>query len=79
MASSDRNTSARSARLSRGGRPAAAMEGTDAESGDAGAGSGQSQALYALKALRDRGLIDAAAFEERKAEIEAGKVNPEDF
>lgn len=62
-----------------GTRPGAAMMGTDAESGDAGTGSGQAQALHALTAMFDRGLIDRATFDARKSEIEAGRVNPEDF
>lgn len=62
-----------------GGRPGAAMMGTDAESGNAGTASGQAQALHALTAMFDRGLIDRATFDARKAEIDAGRINPEDF
>lgn len=62
-----------------GSRPGAAMMGTDAESGNAGTASGKAQALHALTAMFDRGLIDRTTFEARKAEIEAGRINPEDF
>jgi hypothetical protein len=50
---------------------------TDTESGTDGTG-GQAQALQALQAMYDRGLIPEADYRARKAEIEAGKVNPED-
>lgn len=62
-----------------GSRPGAAMMGTDAESGNAGTASGQAQAMHALSVMLDRGLIDQATFEARKAEIDAGRINPEDF
>ncbi len=52
------------------GRPAASAE-TDSESGDEGAG--RDKDLYALKVMRERGLISEEDYERRKARIEAGK------
>lgn len=59
-------------------RPAAgaASAAADAESGTGAPGA--RQALFALKAMFDRGLIDRDAYEARKAEIEAGRIEPED-
>jgi hypothetical protein len=49
---------------------------TDAESGNDGAGA--EQALFALDAMHRRGLIPDDEYKSRRAEIEAGKVNPDD-
>ena len=49
------------------GRPAASAE-TDSESGDEGAG--RDKDLYALKVMRERGLISEEDYERRKAKIE---------
>lgn len=50
---------------------------TDSESGSDGT-AGREQALRALQAMYDRGLIPDPVYRARRAEIEAGKVNPED-
>lgn len=50
---------------------------TDSESGTDGT-AGREQALHALQAMHDRGLIPEAEYQARRAEIEAGKVNPDD-
>ncbi len=48
-------------------RPGAAMAMTDAESGEEGAGPERD--LYALKVMRDRGLISQDDYDRRRAEI----------
>jgi hypothetical protein len=50
-------------------QPGAAGSDADAESGTAG-GDDRHQALAALEVMRRRGLIDEAAYEARKREIE---------
>lgn len=50
---------------------------TDSESGAEGTDR-KDQALRALQAMFDRGLIPEAAYRARRAEIEAGRVDPED-
>lgn len=51
-------------------RPGAAMAVTDAESGEEGAGPERD--LYALKVMRDRGLISRDDYDRRCAEILGG-------
>ncbi len=48
-------------------RPAAASSATDSESAEDGAGTDRD--LFALKVMRDRGLIPAELYERRRAEI----------
>ncbi len=50
------------------GRPAASAD-ADSESGNEGAGSGDKD-LYALDAMRERGLISEDEYRRRKAKIE---------
>ncbi len=52
-------------------RPGAAAAGAGAEGGTAG-GDERRRALAALKAMRERGLMSAEAYERRRREIEAG-------
>lgn len=51
------------------GRPAASAE-ADSESGNEGAG--REKDLYALKVMRERGLISEEDYRRRRAKIEAG-------
>ena len=51
-------------------RPAAAAESTDAESGTEG--DSVRRSLYALKVMLDRGLIDEAEYERRRAALAGG-------
>lgn len=61
-------------------RTGAATGDADTESGtdNAPLAEAQRQALFALRSMHQRGLIDDATFEARRAEIEAGQVTPED-
>lgn len=72
----DQNKTRRNAGIDRRAGRVTSAE-TDSESGTEGT-EGQAQALRALKAMFDRGLIPETEYQARRAEIEAGRVNPED-